>query len=72
MREIYILSIQAFLSATQHVRTRRKASASKQKSTVFFRGRTQLYWLFQISPNPPRASGAWRHSRSLAPFPIPG
>ena len=24
----------------------------------------------QNSPNPPRASGAWRHLHSLAPFPI--
>ena len=29
-------------------------------------------WLFQNSPNPLRASGAWRHSHSLAPFPISG
>ena len=27
-------------------------------------------WLFQNPPNPPRASGAWRHPHSLAPFPI--
>ena len=26
-------------------------------------------WLFQISQNPPCASGAWRHSHSLAQFP---
>ena len=28
------------------------------------------HWLFQNPPNPPRASGAWRHSHSLALFPI--
>ena len=27
-------------------------------------------WLFQISQNPPRASGAWPHSHSVALFPI--
>ena len=54
----------------QHVCTRRKASASKRKSTIFSRGRTQLNWLFQNPPNPPRASGAWRHPHSLARFAI--
>ena len=37
-REIHL----TFLSAPNHVRTRHKAMASKRKSTVFFRGRTQL------------------------------
>ena len=46
------------------------ASASKRKPTVFSRGRTQLNWLFQNPPNPPRASDAWRHTHSLAPFSI--
>ena len=27
---------------------------------------------FKISQNPPRASGAWRHSHCVAPFPISG
>ena len=50
--------------------TRCKASASKRKSTVFYRGRTQLNstnWLFS---NPPKssahASDAWRHSHPQA------
>ena len=33
---------------------------------------SQLNWLFQNPQNPPRTSGAWRHSHSLAPFPISG
>ena len=52
------------------VRTRRKASASKRRSTVFSRGRSQLNWLFQISQNPPHASRVWHHPHSVAPFPI--
>ena len=48
-----------------------KASASKRKSTVFSRGRSQPHsQIFSKSPNPPRASDAWRHSHLLAPFPI--
>ena len=62
----------AFSSAPPHlVQHLPKASASKRKPTVFFRGRTQLYELtFSKSRNPLRASGAWRHSHLLAPFPI--
>ena len=33
---------------------------------------TQLTDFFKISQNPPRASGAWRHSHLLAPFPTSG
>ena len=48
-----------------------KASANKRKSTLLVRcpvlNSTNL---FQNSPNPPRASGAWGHSHLLAPFPI--
>ena len=47
-----------FSSAPLHVRPRHKAtglaSASKRKSTVFSRGRTQLTDFFQIPPNPQR------------------
>ena len=38
----------------------RRASESQLNSTNFL----------QNSPSPPRASGAWRHSHLLAPFPI--
>ena len=37
-----------FPSAPHHVRTRHKASASKRKSIVFFRDRTQLKYFFKI------------------------
>ena len=53
--------------ATRHKATG-LASARKRKPTVFSRSRTQLNSLFQNPPNPPRASCAWRHSLSLAPF----
>ena len=45
-----------------------KISVSKRKPTVFPRGRSHPNSLtfFKISQNPPRASGAWRHSQSLA------
>ena len=49
-REIHL----TFPSAPNHVRTRRKASASKRKSTFFFRGKTQLTDFSQISQNRPR------------------
>ena len=49
-----------------------KVSASKWKPTVFFRSRAQLYSLAWNSPNPPRASGAWRHPHSVTPFLISG
>ena len=49
-----------------------KASASKRKSTLLVRClvSTLLTDFLKISPNPPRASGAWRHSHSETPFPI--
>ena len=42
--------------------TRHKASTSKQKSTVFLRGRTQLSDFFKILS---ARFGAWRHSHPL-------
>ena len=72
---IHILSILVFSSAPPHlVRYLPKASASKRKSTLFVRCPVLCPVLnftnfLQNSPNPPRASGAWRHSHLLSPFP---
>ena len=33
-------------------------------------GLNSTNWLFQNPQNPPRASSAWRHPHSVAPFPI--
>ena len=33
---------------------------------------SQLSDFFEISQNPPRTSGAWRHSHCVTPFPISG
>ena len=41
------------------------ASMSKRKSPFFFRRQDSTHWLFQNPPNPPSASGAWRHSHPL-------
>ena len=48
--------IHSFYSGSSMCGTRHKATASKQKSTVFSRARnsTQLTDFFQIPPNPPR------------------
>ena len=63
-----------FISTPHLVRHLPKASVSKRKSTVPFWWivSTLLTDFFKISPNPPRASGAWRHSHCVAPFPISG
>ena len=40
------------------------------KANRLLPGQNLTHWLFQNAPNPPRASGVWRHQHSLAPFPI--
>ena len=67
-RERYNLSILAFSSAPpQHVwhppQRSPRVSESQPSRSVFS---SQLTDFFKIFPNPPRASGAWRHSDSLA------
>ena len=56
------------------VRHQPKASASKRKPTVFppRQVSSQLTDFFKISQNPPHASGPWRHSPCVTPFPISG
>ena len=56
------------------VRHQPKASASKRKPIVFplRQVSSQLTDFFKISQNPLRASGAWRHSHCLTPFPMSG
>ena len=75
-RERHSLSILAFSSAPPPhlVRHLPKASASKRKSNLLVRYlvSTLRTDFFKISENPPHASGAWRHSHLLAPFPITG
>ena len=70
-REIHILSVLAFWSSpTQHVRTRSRPPRASESQPSSSEAGLTTNWLFQNPPNPPRASGAWRHPHSLAPFPI--
>ena len=49
----------------------RPPRASESQPSSSEAGLNSTNWL-QNSQNPPRASGAWRHSYSLPPFPISG
>ena len=54
-----------------HVRTRHKAAASKQKSPFFFGRQDSTNWLFSNLPkSSAHASGAWRHSHPQVLFSI--
>ena len=69
-RETHNLSILAFSSTPRppiRVATATKVSVSKRKPTISFGVLSQLSSLSSNSQNPPRASGAWRHSHSLNP-----
>ena len=53
--------------------TRYKASrASESQPSSPEAGLNSQTDFFKISQNPPRASGAWRHSHCVTPFPISG
>ena len=70
-KERHNLSILAFSSAPISCSTRHKAtglaSASERKPTVFPEAGLISTNFHQNSPNPRRASGAWRHLHPLAP-----
>ena len=76
-REIHNLSMLTFPSVPNHVRPPAANNwpglGEPWKSTFFFRSRNSTNWLFS---NPPKssahASGAWRYSHLLVPFPIWG
>ena len=55
---------------TTRVASATKISASKRKSTVFVQCLVSTHDFFKISQNPLHASGAWRHSHCVTPFPI--
>ena len=72
-RDTHTFSSGFFICAPHHlVRHLPKASANKRKSTLLVRCPVlnSTNWLFQNPPNPPHASGAWRHSHLLVQFPI--
>ena len=76
MRERHNLSILAFSSAppanTCGIRHKGLREQVKTNRLPPRQVSSQLTDFFKISPNPPRASGAWRHPHSVTPVSHPG